>query len=81
MKTIRLGEEDRSQVREVYNAFVDALEKLPDRLRENERFAGWAVMAIANLVCCLFRRMGMSKENLLTLVGEVWDGDGDHMPN
>ena len=72
--SIKITEEDHEYVLEVYKLIRDAILEAPHELQKSERFGGWAVMALTNMLCHLLKSMKLSKESAYKLLCEVWDG-------
>ena len=74
MDRTKLTDEDRSALLEVYNAILTALENLPRKLMESEKFVLLAVNAMFNLVCTIAVNTGTEKEEIMRGLEQVYDG-------
>jgi hypothetical protein len=74
MKRFQLTDEDKPELLEVYNAILDVLQKLPNRLVENQKFALLVVNAMFNLICTIAVNTDTDKQEILRGLEQVYDG-------
>jgi hypothetical protein len=79
MPQVRVTQRDVPLIQEIFDALAKALENLPEKLMRNEKFGILAMMAIFNLACRIGLKTGVSKDEFMRSVGQIWDDKAEVM--
>jgi hypothetical protein len=71
-ETVTIDEADREPVAKIFQTLEDAILSQSKEMKASDRFAGWALMAIANLFCRLSVISGFDRDRAFTLISTLW---------
>lgn len=70
---VKLDETDMPQVAQIHDALTNALSGMPHEIMSSNRYGAWAVTAMTNILCRIFKMMNLSKEQVYSIVDDIWD--------
>lgn len=70
---VKLDESDMVFVGKIHDAITQVMSEMPHEIMKSNRYGAWAVTALTNILCKIFKMMNLEKEKVYQMIDDIWD--------